>query len=136
MHLGLGSSVVFAGMMPYKDLGVTLATAHTLVLPSKKEAWGLGVNEALAAGLQVLVSDACGVADSAVGMRGVFITGTSVVVGLADGLMKARNSWRGPIRDPEILTRTPESFGQVFLGAFQSASARTAYVDGQSVGGK
>lgn len=81
------------------------------------------VNEALAAGLQAVVTEACGVADSVIGMTGVFITGTSVV-GLADGLVKARNSWRGPIRAPGILAMTPESFGQVFLNAFQSASVR------------
>ncbi|WP_166789117.1 glycosyltransferase family 4 protein [Cryobacterium sp. TMT1-21] len=120
-HLGLGSSVVFAGLMPYSELGPTLAAAHTLVLPSTKEVWGLVVNEALAAGLQVVVSDACGVADSVIGMRGVFITGTSVV-GLADGLLKARNSWHGPTHLPDVLEKTPEAFGRVFLDAVRSTS--------------
>ena len=43
-----------------------LATAHAVVdlccLPSRQEAWGLVVNEAIAAGTPVVVSEACGVA--------------------------------------------------------------------------
>jgi glycosyltransferase involved in cell wall biosynthesis len=36
--------------------------ANVFVLPSKSETWGLSVNEALASGIPVLVSDRCGCA--------------------------------------------------------------------------
>jgi len=38
------------------------AFAHAFVLPSRREPWGLVVNEALAAGLPVIVSNRCGCA--------------------------------------------------------------------------
>jgi glycosyltransferase involved in cell wall biosynthesis len=48
------------------------AAADLLVLPSESETWGLVANEALACGVPILVSDACGcsadLADGTVGL--------------------------------------------------------------------
>ena len=49
-----------AGLIPY------YAFARCFVLPSKREPWGLVVNEAMAAGLPVIVSSCCGCAEDLV----------------------------------------------------------------------
>ena len=52
-------------MVPFEQLeslGARYANAHALILSSRKDTWGLVVNEAMAAGLPVIVSDACGCA--------------------------------------------------------------------------
>lgn len=56
------SGVHFAGYVRHPEIYSYYAQAHALVLPSSQETWGLVVNEALAAGVPVLVSDACGCA--------------------------------------------------------------------------
>ena len=45
-----------------KDLASAYHSSHVLVLPSSFEPWGLVVNEAMAAGLPVIVSDQVGAA--------------------------------------------------------------------------
>jgi len=61
-ELGL-SRVLFAGFRQADELPVFYGLARCLVVPSShSEQWGLVVNEAMAAGLPVLVSRACGCA--------------------------------------------------------------------------
>jgi glycosyltransferase involved in cell wall biosynthesis len=52
--------VEFVGTKQYSEIGGVYRGAGALVLPSTREPWGLVVNEALACGLPVLVSQACG----------------------------------------------------------------------------
>lgn len=52
--------VVFAGFQQSEQLPAYYGLASCLVLPSVSETWGLVVNEAMAAGLPVLVSHRCG----------------------------------------------------------------------------
>ncbi len=52
--------VVFAGFQQKDTLPPYFGLASCLVLPSTSEPWGLVVNEAMAAGLPVLVSQRCG----------------------------------------------------------------------------
>lgn len=52
--------VVFAGFQQSDGLRAYFGLASCLVLPSLSEPWGLVVNEAMAAGLPVLVSHRCG----------------------------------------------------------------------------
>lgn len=52
--------VVFAGFQQADQLPAYYGLASCLVLPSLSETWGLVVNEAMAAGLPVLVSHRCG----------------------------------------------------------------------------
>ena len=54
--------VTFAGLRQVHELTQYYAHAGCFVLPSTSEPWGLVVNEAMACGLTVLVSDRCGCA--------------------------------------------------------------------------
>ena len=57
---GLGEHVRFTGLKSMRELIPIYAAAGCFVLPSTREPWGLVVNEAMAAGLPVLVSRHCG----------------------------------------------------------------------------
>ena len=70
--LRLQDSVLLPGFKQYDELPAYYALANAFVHPSKSEQWGLVVNEALASGLPVLVSDRCGCSPELVqeGMNG------------------------------------------------------------------
>ncbi len=59
----LGEQIVFEGVIPSGQVGARLSSADLLILPSRWDGWGLVVNEALAVGVPVIVSDRCGAAD-------------------------------------------------------------------------
>jgi glycosyltransferase involved in cell wall biosynthesis len=58
--LGLDDFVVMPGFKQYDELPAYYALAKAFVHPSTSEQWGLVVNEAMASGLPVLVSERCG----------------------------------------------------------------------------
>lgn len=58
--LGLSKRVLMPGFLQYPDLPACYGLAEAFVLASTREAWGLVVNEAMASGLPVLVSNRCG----------------------------------------------------------------------------
>jgi len=58
----LHGSVLFAGHKSTAEILPYYAFADCFVLPSSREPWGLVVNEAMAAGLPVVVSNRCGCA--------------------------------------------------------------------------
>lgn len=58
--------VRFAGFLQEDGVAASLAQSLALVLPSREEQWGLVVNEALAMGVPVLVSENVGARDSLV----------------------------------------------------------------------
>ncbi|MBM4147419.1 MAG: glycosyltransferase [Lentisphaerae bacterium] len=78
--LGLGGRVVFPGFRQYDELPAWYALAGAFVHASLVEQWGLVVNEAMAAGLPVLVSNRCGCAADLVwdGINGFVFDPTSV----------------------------------------------------------
>jgi len=59
-ELGLTEHVHLVGRVSYEELPALYASAGAFVLPSLAEAWGLAVNEAMAAGLPLLVSKGVG----------------------------------------------------------------------------
>ena len=61
-RLGLAGHVLMPGFKSYSELPAYYGFAGAFVLPSTSEQWGLVVNEAMAAGLPVIVSDRCGCA--------------------------------------------------------------------------
>ena len=73
----------------------------TLVLPSFREVWGLVVNEALANGLHVVVSNKCGSASFVQNMRGVYITNNSEK-SLVSQMKRSSEEFKGKILNPEI----------------------------------
>ncbi len=58
--LNLSDHVKLLPGRPWFKVPDVLALANVLVLPSRSEPWGLVVNEAMACGMPVLVSDRCG----------------------------------------------------------------------------
>lgn len=57
---GLQDSVLLPGFKQYDELPVYYALAKAFIHPSRVEQWGLVVNEAMASGLPVIVSERCG----------------------------------------------------------------------------
>ena len=62
LESGAPDGVAFAGFVQGDALGAAYGRAAALVLPTRKDTWGLVVNEAMAAGLPVVVSDGAGCA--------------------------------------------------------------------------
>lgn len=58
--LGISGKVSLPGFKQYEELPIYYGLATALILASTSETWGLVVNEAMASGLPVLVSDHCG----------------------------------------------------------------------------
>ena len=58
--LNLHSHVHLPGFKPYDELPVYYALANAFVHASTAEQWGLVVNEAIASGLPLIVSNRCG----------------------------------------------------------------------------
>ena len=60
--LQLGTRVLMPGFKQYSELPLYYGLAQAFILASTTEQWGLVVNEAMASGLPVLVSERCGCA--------------------------------------------------------------------------
>lgn len=63
---GVEKLVLMPGFKQYGELPIYYALAEAFILASKTEQWGLVINEAMAAGLPVLVSNRCGAASTVV----------------------------------------------------------------------
>ncbi len=59
-ELDIEEAVLMPGFKQYDELPIFYSHAGAFILPSVSEQWGLVVNEAMAAGIPVLVSDRCG----------------------------------------------------------------------------
>ena len=59
---GMQHYILLPGFRQYPDLPAYYALAEAFILPSTTEQWGLVVNEAMACGLPVIVSNRCGCA--------------------------------------------------------------------------
>lgn len=119
---GLTDRVRFRGLLDERGVVAELATHHTLVLPSTEEVWGLVVNEALAAGLHVVVSDRCGVTPDVAPMRGVW-TCSPTVGDIGRAMADSRAAWTGVIESPEILLLGADNIGEKTLEALAFVTA-------------
>ena len=68
------------------------AAADAFVLPSRHDGWGVVVNEALGAGLPIIVSDRVGARDLVQHGGNGFITSVGDIDGLAGALLKLAQS--------------------------------------------
>jgi glycosyltransferase involved in cell wall biosynthesis len=128
--LGLDGSVRLPGFVQYGELPALYARAGVLILPSVSETWGLVVNEAMAAGLPVLVSNRCGCAPELVeeGRNG-FTFDPYDIEGLARLMVRmstmsdAERAAMGQA-SREIISRwTPETFATNLVKAVEAALA-------------
>jgi len=97
VELDLAERVTVAGHVPYSELPALYASAHVYIQPSIVEQWGLAVNEAMASGLPVLVSNRCGCREDLVreGING-FTFDPFDESGIADALtrmLERRSEW-------------------------------------------
>ena len=120
--LGVRPRVEFVGYVRSDAVSEILSRHSVLVLPSYEEVWGLVVNEALACGLHVVLTDVCGVARSVAGMSGVWLC-NATPASLGQAISSSTDAWRGPIAQPEILAHTPEAFAEIFLQASATREA-------------
>ncbi len=112
--LKIEDSVHFAGHINQEPLATLYAKSHTLILASTNEVWGLVANEALACGLNLVVSDKCGVTGFVTKMKGVYICSTDPeTIGMA--MERSLRGWHGYIQEPEILQFTAEKFAENVL---------------------
>jgi len=119
---GLEDSIQFFGFQSYDSLPAWYARTACLILPSVSEPWGLVVNEAMASGLPVIVSDRCGCADDLVedGLNGYIFSAkdadslTKCMVTF-DALSEADRRAMGR-RSQEIIARfSPETWADAVL---------------------
>jgi glycosyltransferase involved in cell wall biosynthesis len=88
-HLGLSEKVSFTDFVQYDALPDIFHSGFFLILPSFTDQWGLVVNEAMAAGLPVAVSNQCGCASDLVhDLNNGFIFDPFSVNKMADTLKK------------------------------------------------
>ena len=109
---------------PWYRVPETLALADVLVLPSLSEPWGLVVNEAMACGMPVVVSDRCGCATDLVknGQNGYVFDPLR-----PDELVKSLLNFMDGQADPKAMGRisaeiiagfTPETVAREMLAGF------------------
>jgi 1,2-diacylglycerol 3-alpha-glucosyltransferase len=128
---GLDAQVYFPGFLQYPDLPACYGLAGALVLPSVSDQWGLVVNEAMAAGLPVLVSSRCGCAPDLVREdENGFAFDPENIEALAGrltevaGLGQARRAAMGQRSREIIAAYSPEAFARGLEAAIACALAR------------
>jgi glycosyltransferase involved in cell wall biosynthesis len=127
-RLGLEKYAFAPGFMQYDALPAYYGLAGAFILPSVVEPWGLVINEAMAAGLPVLVSDRCGCASDLVveGCNGLKFDPYNIER-LANLMLRISSlpevALAGMGRaSQEIISRwTPELFGENLEKAVQAA---------------
>ena len=128
--LGVSDGVALPGFKQYSELPRYYAFAGAFILPSIKDTWGLVVNEAMASGLPVLVSERCGCATDLikVGENG-FIFNPEDVEQLADLMLRisSRDCDRyamGWASRAIISKWTPQTFADGLARAIEAAVGR------------
>jgi 1,2-diacylglycerol 3-alpha-glucosyltransferase len=138
--LNLRPHVQMPGFMQYPDLPVYYGCARAFIHASTTEQWGLVVNEAMASGLPVLVSNRCGCAMDLVREGKNGFTFDPHDVGQLAQLMLKISAFNFPLSafgdaSREIVARWgPERFAAGLRAAAESAAGRGAHM--ATLGGK
>ena len=107
--LGLEQSVEITGFLDAPQVAARLTQALALLLPSREEQWGLVVNEALALGLPVIVSEAVGARDLLVrNLINGFVLGIDSPAGWAAAMAELGNDearWRTMVAQSHALAQ-------------------------------
>lgn len=128
-RLGLTDKVLFPGFKQYPELPIYYGLAGAYIQASTTEQWGLVVNEAMASGLPVLVSERCGCAPDLVqnGVNGYTFDPydikelTERMVHIAEGNCDLVSMGRA---SREIIARwSPETFADGMMKAANAALA-------------
>jgi glycosyltransferase involved in cell wall biosynthesis len=128
-QLGLREKVLFLGSKKYDALPAYYGLAGAFVHGSTTEQWGLVVNEAMAAGLPVVVSNRCGcAADLVQEGRNGFSFDPNDVLGFATALRRAaenssRREQMGHASQDIIASWSPRRFADGLAGAVEAALA-------------
>jgi glycosyltransferase involved in cell wall biosynthesis len=115
-ELDLAGAVTLTGPKEGEALLEEYSLANTLVLASTNEVWGLVVNEALASGLHVVVSENCGVAADVKAMEEVYLCDTSVL-GIESALIRSRLAGTCLVESPSILQQGADLSARCFRQA-------------------
>ncbi|MBI4445046.1 MAG: glycosyltransferase family 4 protein [Acidobacteria bacterium] len=94
-RMGLAGRVQLLGHVNYFELPSVYARAHVYLQPSLSEPWGLAVNEAMACGLPVLVSNRCGCHEDLVkdGVNGFVFDPESGLSAALEKMEACRERW-------------------------------------------
>ena len=129
-QLGLEGSVHLPGFKQYEELPAYYALAGAFVLPSVSEPWGLVVNEAMAAGIPVLVSARCGCAQDLVhdGRNGwtfdpFDVEGLAALMARVSQLTPEQRLEMGCASQEIIARWKPETFAEGLWRAVEAAQA-------------
>jgi 1,2-diacylglycerol 3-alpha-glucosyltransferase len=115
-----GNGIQLRDWVSYGELPSLYASAGVFILPSIFEPWGLVVNEAMAAGLPVLISDECGCAPDLVPEEN-FRFAAADTAAMADTLKKialmnpAEKKAIGERNRMRIAAFSPDSWADAFL---------------------
>jgi glycosyltransferase involved in cell wall biosynthesis len=88
----LRGRIQFLGFQQPHAMPEVFANADAFVLPSRHDGWGVVVNEALGAGLPIIVSDRVGARDLVTDGRNGLITRAGDIGSLASALLKLGQS--------------------------------------------
>ena len=121
--------MVFAGFQQGDAVCAYYGLASCLVLPSISETWGLVVNEAMAAGLPVLVSQRCGCVPELVqdGVNG-YVCDPLDTEGMARllGVMSSETADAGKMGEVSrqiVALYTPETWAQTLADCIERTAA-------------
>lgn len=138
--LGLTGSVLLVGSLFGEAKLAAFASADLFVLPSTFESFGNAAAEAVAAGLPVLVTDRCGIAELIHHRAGLAVPATveGLRVGMIEMLVKDRRgeltrfraevvrelAWEGPLRQMEELYQSLAAASRQTSGRLEKATGR------------
>ena len=136
-RLGVEEHVLFPGSKSYEELPIYYGLAEAFVHASTTEQWGLVVNEAMAAGLPVLVSERCGCTSDLVvpGINGLLFDPEDVT-SIAEAMLEIRDGSHDPRtmgrKSQEIVARwSPVRFADGLHAAVETALQRPLPLPGK-----